>query len=479
MRLIFYLLALLNVLACQQEEKVVVERQWLPIPSEPPNGTPAPLPEPQPGFLGRVWFEETLVQDAQSLSEADALDTFYVWNQRFNEGATLDELARNQSGVMLGLNSVSNDPQLGTIVPVGNTGAIYRVELRDFGQTRQRWTNVIEPNLDIPALVDSVRAAQLRFLLQKRVPWVYASDLLNTVFKANVYPILIEQPGLSKLDVFFRTLGVDRQAEFDAERAYCNGIDDSTITNQKPRTVCFYEGTFGTIWSTQDSDVNGDNPFVNPFPDFSNGGDRIYKHDAQEHRYRLPNGLWGHRLNNAERIDGGEFQAAAPTSVVFNIKQAAIGLAPDIDYLACHGCHINGQTLVLKDDLGPRIQADSSFNGAEKQLGREIFRFEKIQERVALDNQITNTAIQFMGIGAGEDPINSDIVNPFRLQQNLSQISAYFFERPENFARILRGTNTAAGQVGNLLNDGGSIGNETFIGAFFNIGDETNLFRDL
>jgi hypothetical protein len=441
-----------------------------PVPTQPPP----PLPPGQPGFLDFDRFEQEIIDDLTSLPETQRERVIYVWNNRFNEGVSQNELQSTTDGINFGINSLSTERLLTRSTQIGSTDQIHRIDTSDFGLDRYKW-GAISERLQLGVFSNTIRGQQIRALTQRATPWVYASDLFLTSFTSpGLYYYLVGQQGQESLGQFLDQIGVNLQDDFDALEALCAGYTNSQIALQKNRLVCGTESDDGFLFSTYDTDSvanDGDNLNENPFP-FEARSDRTYVHDAQEHIYTCRNGLQCFRLNAAGLGAAEDF---APDDVVLNRQAAAKGLSGTIDLMSCSLCHFAG-IIPVEDELGNHISRTSAFDPNDKLRGLNIFRQDGLDVKIRRSNEIFRAALAELGIGQFErDPLNNSVTDPLRLEQNIQQIAAYFFLTPDEFRERLLGTDDAILKVGNLLT-GGSIKLEK--DDFDLLIQEMNLFID-
>ena len=465
----------------KENETTIVETRWQPVPTQPPVQPPPPLPPPSDNFLDLANFEQEIIDDLNSIVEPERVFTRYIWNPRFNEGRTDAENRQVVDGVNLGINSLSSERDLTRVFPVGRSQSILRIDLRDYDMTREEW-QLIEENLDLPVQSQTIRGQTIQFLSQARVPWVYAGDFFNTAFNKEVqtnygtvglYYLVVDQPGVNDLDDFFEGIGTDVAGEFQDLEAKCVGFTRSKIALQKNRLICAYESNDGNVYSTYDTDQGGDNLFENPFP-FEAGSARVFDHDAQEHIYSLPNGLFGWRLNGANGRAAAETEA--PITIVIDTEAGALVLDPTIRRLSCSRCHM--EIINAQDQIGSHIASSSGFDADDKLLAQNFFREDAFQAAVRRDSERFRASLASLGIDPGRDPLNWYVTDPLRLEQDIEQIAALFFLKPGEFGLLLRSSPRASVEVGNLLNDGGTVGLDQLSNSFDTIIEDLNLFKD-
>ena len=487
-RLLVALVLVSGLHGCHEKTREIIrETEWLPIPIEKPSKPPPPLPPRIDKFIGIPWFEQEQVADVESLPEVDRVFIRWIWNNRFNEQVSDAELGAARDGVALGVNSVSGERR--KVIPqrIGSTKQIYRIDIRDYGWTRKQWVR-IENELAIPVQSGTTRGRTLAFHTQTAVPWVYAPDFFKTIFngipnpkypgKPGLYYDLLNQPGVNSLAEFHDGIGINFQEQFDNQDAVCEGDFPSDIALGKKRLVCSTEVTDGLLYGTYDIDKGGDSLLLNPFPKEARS-ERTFIHAAQEWIYPLSNQCHGYRLNaTADQGGAGEAQGEAPVTVVINRRAASLGLSPIIDLLACSGCH--NRIKAFKGKLGAHIaSAAADFDQDDKRRGEIFIDNVTMEARISRGTTDFNSfCLEGLGITPSDiDPINR-ITDPYRLDQNIKQIAAYFFLPTGRFGQLLSASGDAGAQLGTLLTAGGVIGFDDFTKAFPDVLIGLNLFID-
>lgn len=479
------LLHALVILACGKTEvEKVVE---VPVPTQPPVTPPPPLPPPIPNFVQFDQLEQIALNDVNSLNEAERLNTRYLMGCNFyNQGQ--QNLDVKLAGVNKGLNSISVQRLLTFAVPIDPFQCLWRVDISEFGATRALWREFERFNL-VSFVSQSTRGVTLRFLTQTNQPMVFSSSFFTTVLGADqlsvdngLYYRFLRQP-FRNVD-FFASLGINLQGEVDSENLHCAGGGNSRIALGKTRLICILDGAAnGYILSTFDTSlVNPDSVLANPFiPEIAQAGgifrsNKVFNFAAQEHIYSLPNGLLtGYRLNNA----AGNAETIAPTNIVIDIEQSAVGLPPDITLGACSNCHHQTAGIQFSDQVFNQVIQTGGFNAQEKELVEVFFRNDSFQATLAAANRQHTQALQEIGVSTLDtDPLVAGHIQPLRRELNVETVASYTFLPVEEFQRRLNGTNQSKIIFGALLNPGGTVQFSDFAANFDLLSQELLLFRD-
>lgn len=483
---VYVLLLAALMFGCAPNNQRVVVEDARQIP-QGPVATPPPLDVPDnPETITLDILEDQILLDLNTLSDNDRLNARYLVACNFyNQGQ--QNLNDFEAGVNVGINSLSTETQLERVAAIGAGSCIYRIDLDSYGISRSEWQSV-EGHLLLDFVTESIRGQQIQFLTQALKPYVFASDFFTTTTQAdaltvnnNLYYNLVEQPPL--LADFFAHLGVNVQAEFDAEDAVLAGFSQSQIALQKTRSVQCLESDDGFVITTYDSALSDqDSHFLNPFPIEAsiaqgvNRSDKIFQFTAQEHIYNLPNGLFGYRLNGAS----GVAETFAPNDVVINLNATQSGLDPTIFVGSCANCHsVINPMLQFTDQLANHILNQGAFDALEKELADVFFNPSVMEGRLRRVVSEYQDALRRLGAAepGDQDSLGKNIITPFRQEMNAAQVAGYFLMPLEIFVQRLRGSNDSSQVFGNLL-AGGTVGLGVFSANFAQLVKDVGAYKD-
>jgi hypothetical protein len=486
MKGLLFAVLVLSLTGCLKPPSEDVERieSDFEIPTQPAPPVPPP---PIPGFIGFSAFEDVLVLDAQSLSQVDAQNAFYlVGCDRHN---LREELQEFKLAVDKGVNMISSERFLTKTVSVGPNGCIYRIDQTDYGLSDSELMKIAHRN-PFNVVSNTIRGQTLKFYLQKEVTWAFADAFFLTAFEGDqetdfacdTYCDLIEQP--IGRDTFLAGEGIESlQNEYDQERVIIGGTNDSPIAFGS-RLVVHLESDNGFLTFTEDSSlVQPDSINENPFT-FEQvfAGDRIpdstkiFRAVAREYIGVLNNGLQLFRLENAQTDTA---LSAAPANVVFDNRGETIGLEPVIRLAACSGCHSKGSVGYV-DELAEFISRSASFNAAEKESSR-------IFHKPVIGNQILNridqgqeVALAQLGISARDrDPFNSRLITPVRRPFNSEKAAVKFFLTDQQYRDCLASSNVLSQNLGaHLGGPQNSTPLQVMADNFQAVIDECGLFQE-
>ena len=455
----------------------------------PPDIDPPPVrPPPRPGFYNLDLVENSMLLDAQNLIGGinEREDTrYFVGCNRHNIGSDLDLV---RQAVDLGLNRLSNERFLATTTPITPANCIFRIDLTDFGITKEKW-ELLEDNTVLDFESETVRNQNLQFLLNTRKPYVFFEELIVlfegdevTDNNGDIYYTFTEQA----LDTatFLADEGVVVQDAIDDQTALFSGFSQSIIALGKSRLIGIFEqegAAGGYCMSTFDTALGqGTDLFETPFIAelvTENGvliSDKILDFQAQEHICFLNNGLVGkYRLNNAANF---QFEVEAPTNIVIN-RDNPVGTDASIRIMDCNRCHYSNVAIPVTDSIGEHIRNNSAFDQDEKLRGEIFFNYTRVAAILDEINRRNGQALQELGITAVDDPITSTMA-PFRAEMDLEQVASYTFLTPDEFRERLRGTAVSSQVFGNLLT-GNKVSLDTLNSNFETLVDELNLFQDI
>jgi hypothetical protein len=467
------------IYACGKTAKIVKEAPGvvLPeIPTEKPTTPIPPIKAPNDDVLQNDEVEADALEDAFSLNSADVQNTGYISAADFYNYQ--DDLKVAMRGTNLGFNLLSNRSFIESVRPVGDKGAVFAVDLRDFWGSRGNinWKLIEDENV-FPIVSQTARFRNLQFLTQKRLPIMHAKIFFETAFKASVYYRIKDVPQLE--NDFWKQQGIDRQKQFDdRDRGiFLAGFQESLIAPDHNRLVRRMEGINGPCWNTYDVDalqiIDQSNFFKFPFPPEARSKKTLI-HNAGEILCRSPNGLWTAALYNA----AGLRQDEAPPTVVVNTRTGALGLDVQIRLRDCAGCHTQF-VLPVRDELRRQI-ADNPFDAPDKLLALNFFKPQSQLDSIILqDNSAEASALAQINIQqGGADPLNVGMIDKMRDGFTAKELAAFLYLSEGEFLQRLAGSQAASQEFGGLL-QGGTTGFLSLQSGRQVLLDDLNLFRDL
>jgi hypothetical protein len=465
-------------LGCQEKEVKVVERQ---IPSGPINVPPPNVPE-NPDFISLDILEDSILLDLNTLSDIERLNARYLVScGDYNQG--IRDLRSTESATNKAVNSISTESVLENVKPVPPGNCLYRLDLRDYGLTSGEWAG-IGKRLLLRFVSDSSRGQQIQFLTQSLQPYVINADFAVTTLGADaltanngLYYALIEQP--FQLADFFDSIGADIQRQADQEELIMAGFSQSQIALGKSRGVQVAEADEFYVMTSYDSSLSEtDDHFQNPFTleiaqaQGLRRSNKIFRFNAQEHIYFLPNGMMAYRLNGG----AGTAEVVAPNDVVINTLAAQRQLDPTINIGSCMGCHFE-PTIRFNDQLRRHISSNSAFNALEKELGEVFFDAVRMEATLRTINQEHQDGLRKLGVVGAKDPVHENLIFPIRSEQNAEQVCGHLLIPTNICLQRIRGSAQSSQIFGNLLN-GGTVSLAILSQNFNQLVIDTQAFRD-
>lgn len=485
----YLLVALLGLmLSCGTQEVREVEKiVEVPIPTQPPDREPPPLGPINPDFMDFQLEVQLALNDINTLSESERLMTRYVSTSNFFNGGEKD-LELKRAGINKMINMISTERLLAFGTPVGPSETLIRINLDDFGATRQLWREFEKENI-IGFIPQDTRGITLRYLTQTNQPIVFATSMALSILGGDIlthdnglYYKFLRQP--PELNDFFASIGIDLQEEVDDIEYHCAGGGNSRIALSKHRLVCVLDtAAAGFLLTTYDTDLSDpDNLFANPFTfEIANAqnikrSERIFGAVAQEHIYSLQNGLLvGYRLNNTIN---GRAETIAPASVVNDTEAVAFQLPPDILIGSCAGCHHTNAAIAFEDSVARAIERSGAFSAAEKELGRTYYRNDAFQAILASANRQHSQSLAELGVSTlDQDPVTRELSWTLRGELDVKTVAGYTYLTEDEFLRRLDGTNNSKLIFGALL-DGGTVQLKDLADNYDLLIEELLLFRD-
>lgn len=428
-----------------------------------------------PRTLDMDYLNRWMLQDLQRISRDDQAFTRYlITAHRFN----LDDQDwdRYPETMNKALNSIQvREDDLFPLQAVDPAGSIWRYDIRAYGIDRAEYELLLRQ--EPINIVDDTDAGQvLRVLAATDQPWLHYDNAINTLNEAALYYFLTGVP--KTFNELLDKIGCNYENELATGEALMLGFNGSRISIQKNRLLSRHECDEGFAWVTYDPiDINGvpeRNLFEFPLL-VETGGKAIFNFDASEVIWQLPNGLMGYALFNA----AGQLQEAAPLNVVVDTD----GLDPEINNaLDCHRCHAQG-IVPSFDEVAQHVRTHASeFDVGDVELILGVGPdnpglFREGGAAFVADNATVFDAFAELGIDPQlDDPINL-AVDKLRLDYDLSEVAAFLFLPPEQFARLLEQSAQARAQVGQLTT-GGMITFNQLVEVLPILIQDLRLFRD-
>ena len=456
-----------------------------PIPPPLPPGT---IPDVPPaakdrgdGFTRFDVFETQILADLVSIPEQERLDSRYlILCDRSNESDPLmqDHIAASHKII----NQLSVRRRKVNTVGIGNDDCIRRIDLTDYGITRQQW-RLIEDGDEFQLESNTERGLLIKQLTQARRPWMHLSNfalisysrgVVIDGFETNrlIYYEILEMP--ATIQELYVQLGVDRQANYDQSDPglIYMGTCDSPIALEKCRSIERMETDDGAIYLTFDISLNSqENLKVNPFPPESRSL-RVFRAEAHEAIFTLPNGLNGYVLAGAAT---GELESFAPTNIVQNNRSGS--LDPTINIARCMQCHVK-MVEDNEDELRRHILGNQNFNIDDRRFAEDVIRPDLA--RLALFNQDTEQyceEIEEIGNSCADIDTQTQLTDDFQKQWNLQQLGAYFFLDDDDMIACIRSSEDANQEIGDLA-VGGTASLVTIKRIKQDLIDDCALFED-
>jgi hypothetical protein len=486
MHFLFILLFILS--ACTNGKNITTNKREPPpgIPNELPKETAPPVKQGVPGFIRFDQQEEAMNLAVNSLSEFDRLQTrFIICSDQYNaDGIEATRVCKD--GVTKALNSISQEISLDEPKAIGPANSIMQVNLKDFGLTPAKW-RLIEQADPFKFTSQTVRGRTLQFLTQTQRPFINGSVFAETALVKAYYGLEEVPNSLFALQI---KLGINIQDDFDNRDSdlILFGMNESVIAaNRQFRLITRAKGTFGALWCTSDTNdqqiapinvngqlINQKNLLEAPFPRETRSLKAAIG-DAGECIYVRPNGMLGYALFNA----AGVRQDFAPTNIVQDTASASRGLSSTItNARSCFRCHATG-FIPIKDSLGQHIATNTSFNAADKQLGRIFFKSAGVGSAFfKKDNQDYSDALDKLKVSdPTEDAVNG-LTDKIRLEQDARQVAGLLGITEEELKVGLRSSTNASAILGALLQPSGKVNSQALIDGLPILIQEMNLFKD-
>jgi serine/threonine-protein kinase len=270
------------------------------------------------------------------------------------------------------LNSLSWRNSIVRPEPVGASGAVLSIDLRNFGWDEETWHEILlhypygivhdqDSDPQVQRLAAEVAEHCGTELPSLRVDWFVA-----VASRPPLYHRLLELP--EQAGELEKLLKVDVRANFLDDRLARAGFSSSGISGQN-RLVERHDAVHGAYWKSYDFKTNEGqgNLFRLPLgPQFQQNPfqRQAFVHDGGEIIFHLPNGLQGYLLVDGQdrRIDEG------PIEVVSDSLKTS-GTAKIVNGVSCMACHAHGMKTEFKDT----VREGTALEGRPREKVRQLY----------------------------------------------------------------------------------------------------------
>jgi len=343
-----------------------------PAPAPKPDKPAAPAPakeegEAKPAPQTFLTMRDEIALIARDLDAVEAtrqpfvryLSLSNLANARDAAGEAVDsegqlEIYRAAIGKLL--NSVSRGGSIVAPVAVDETGTIYRLDLRDYGWSRDEWESIVHGYPYALRGIDARDEREIEKLSGSKSASMRADWFVFAVSQPPFYHDLLHLPKTEQ--ELEKQQQVDTLANLRAGLALRAGFRLSGVS-QGNRLIERHEAGTGMYWKSYDFTplvrTGGHDLFRSPLGPVGAGltknKDREFVHDGGEVIFTLANGLHGYYLSTADgkRLDRG------PVEIVQDKKRRDGAI---INGISCMACHDQGMKRSRVDENG-RDTADA------------------------------------------------------------------------------------------------------------------------
>jgi hypothetical protein len=384
------------------------------------------------------YIEENILRDLNA-NPVDRQDFRYLIVQGSEDPET------GRQSVNKTINSLSLESRLITAQPIDQSGQILRIDLDDYGWSRNDW-NLIEQNDSLRFESFTPNGQLIKAITQTRLPWVHQNNFAFISHQPSVYYNLLDIPlNLSQL-LNLNFINVNFQEQFNNLEVDYIGFNGSPISLNKNRLIARNRSQFGYFWITYDVfnvQDSGRNLFSNPFlPETGSGN--VFQFDASEVIFTLPNGMQGFALFEGD----GSRADFAPTNLVSDNE----GIDPQIDNaIDCQRCH-SGGLINAEDQIRGTVIGNPVFGLRDQQIAELLFT-DNEQAIINADNQQFSSILNQIGVSGTEDPI-SPSTDLLRSDYTLAKLASLTFLSSERLTTCIEASAALQGSIGQLVRNG-------------------------
>jgi len=350
------------------------------------------------------------------------------------------------------LNSLSHEGQITVPVAVDAGKTIYRLDLRDYGWTREEWEQYVVACYPYALRgVDGKRERDILDATHSQSAWVRADWFTFAASQPPLYNQLLRLPDndrdLEKL------LGVEVIHNLQNRRAIRAGFRESGVS-QGNRMIERHElGRYpGAYWKSYDFSPlqrQGQHDlFRSPLGPVGAGltpnADREFAHDGGEIIWNLRNGLQAYYLSTSKGVKLDR----APTEIVQDRKRRDGAI---INGISCMACHDQGMKYTLdkpieqfRDEVG-EIALKAGLDRMEANNVKDLYvSQEKLHAVVKADEERFKKALAAAMPGYTQplDPVIR-LYNRFKADVKLETLAAEFGEEDARFLERLKDSRDA------------------------------------
>ncbi len=417
------------------------------------DGAPEKCPTPgqDDGFINLDDVETTILDDLNTLPSDDRASTRYLVNSHVIDAKATQFVPLFELASQKALNDVNEDTQ--DIVLAQNIGlGVWRFDLNSFGLGEGDW-KAIEDGDRLEIASQTTKGLIIRALTGTRTPWFHTDNFIDITHRnSKVYYQLIKVP--ATLDLLLKNIGVNFAQDLRNLQATFVGTASSPIAEQKNRLIVRVDQErTQQAYYWQSFDINSvvaqdKNLFSFPLLN-GTGGFKLFKSDASEVIYSLPNGMQAYALFNA----AGARQDSAPADVVRDVESPLSAIINDAN--SCSRCHSAG-LIPMQDQVLQQVLANADqFPGNDVEIARRLYKgANAVNATFIRDNGIFGQALHKLGINPGApDPINQ-VTDRLLLNWDLAMASSFLFLTPAEFLQALEESGGAKAQIGPLAAGG-------------------------
>jgi hypothetical protein len=441
-------------------EEVAILRTWIDA------GAPGELVGTKiaAGFIKDSQLETLISDDLKTLPpRVRRFTRYFTLVHLANAGDNADQLVSYHHGLSKLVNSLSWSRRVIVPAAVGSAGIVVRIDLRDYGWTRDSWGSILDT---YPFAVLPTTAIGKAILKDTdcELPYVRADWFVYAASRPPLYHELLRLPPTdTELE---RQLHVDVDANIQQEFVARAAFSASGVSRNN-RMIERHESGYGAYWKSYDFAGSTDrkNLFANPLG--PGDGEHDFSHDGGEIIFSLPNGLQAYMLvdSGGKRIDQG------PTTIVRDAKQSDGSVVNGISCMSCHNRGMIEKTDQVRDVVKRAASLPAEVTEMVLALYPPKDRFESLLRE---DTDRYSRAVKATGANLSQTEPVYALARQFEADLDIKRAAAESGLEPTAFRALLKRTPALAQSVGPLISDG-SCKRDAFVEAFPRIAEARQL----
>jgi hypothetical protein len=421
-------------------------------------------------FIQDQTVREKILADLSNLDRnTQAFTRYFTFTSLYNSGVPDKDLRIQKFGLAKLLNHLSYRQEIKNPQPVDDKETIFRIDLRDYGWSRNTWEFIVQTDPYSVFFRDRVEQ-DINRAAGTRKAYMRADFLAFAGSQGFLYNAIMDIPRNVRTMEF--RMGIDADRNLRAGRVERAGFAKSQVAFNN-RVVERHEGRFGYYWKSFDfQDPDGRirrNIFEFPLgsENFRSGGNE-FETGGGEMIWELPNGFQVYMAadGNGNRLD------KVPVDVAADFKRSEDREVTNA--LGCMNCHNQGLKTAIDEIRGHVEQNAFAYNRNTVEFVRAIYPgSQQITSRYTADIARFKAAMDKIGYGNNIGYSTTDIEpiihlsNWFETELSVERAAAEVGMKADEFVQRVSRSGFLSRRLGILFQKNGRVKRDVFEDNFF------------